>query len=150
MSFHHIGITASDPIALEQFYTRYFGFRRARVIPIGNGQQIVFIKSDSAYIEIFGTDQLSPVPAPEKDGYAYSGIRHIAFKVESVDRMLAEMGDAAEITFGPFNFDDTIPHWRTVWVRDPAGNIVEISQGYVDEANPPALPESELQEQAAL
>ncbi len=66
-------------------------------------------------------------------------MRHIAFKVDNVDAKLAAMGDDARITLGPFSFDDFIPGWRTVWVSDPEGNIVEISQGYVDQENPPPL-----------
>ena len=49
------------------------------------------------------------------------------------------MGTDAVITLGPMSFDAFIPGWRTVWVKDPDGNIVEISQGYVDEVNPPPL-----------
>ena len=30
------------------------------------------------------------------------------------------------------DFDAFIPGWRTVWVADPDGNIVEISQGFKD------------------
>ncbi len=67
------------------------------------------------------------------------GVRHIAFQVENVDAKLAEMGDAAKITLGPLDFDGFIPGWRTVWISDPEGNIVEISQGYKDQAHPPAL-----------
>jgi glyoxylase I family protein len=139
MSFNHIGLTAKDPIALEKFYTKYFGFQRARVIPLGDDGQIVFIKLGDMYLEIFGTAEDRPTAAPENDGYSYPGIRHIAFKVDSVDDKLAEIGDDATITFGPFGFDDFIPGWRTVWVSDPAGNIVEISQGFVDEDNPSPL-----------
>ena len=56
-----------------------------------------------------------------------------------MDAKLAAMGDEAKVTFGPFGFDAFIPGWRTVWIADPDGNIVEISQGYTDEENPPAL-----------
>ncbi len=31
-NFHHISLTCDDPIAVERFYTRHFGFRRARVV----------------------------------------------------------------------------------------------------------------------
>ncbi len=31
-SLHHISLTCDDPIAVERFYTRHFGFRRARVV----------------------------------------------------------------------------------------------------------------------
>lgn len=139
MSLHHVALTAEDPIALEKFYTRYFGFQRARVLPLGDGQQIVFTKAGNMYLEIFGTGEARPQPAPENDGYGYPGVRHIAFKVDSVDDKLAEMGDDAHITLGPLDFDDFIPGWRTVWVSDPAGNIVEISQGFTDDTNPAPL-----------
>jgi len=66
-------------------------------------------------------------------------VRGLAFKVDDVDAKLAEMGDAAVITLGPFSFDAFIPGWRTVWLSDPEGNIVEVSQGFVDEENPPVL-----------
>jgi glyoxylase I family protein len=59
--------------------------------------------------------------------------------VDNVDAKLAEMGNDAKITLGPLSFDDVIQGWRTAWVADPEGNIVEISQGYVDQENPPQL-----------
>ena len=45
MAVHHMGLVCRDPVATERFYTRYFGFRRARVVPLGDGEQIVFLKS---------------------------------------------------------------------------------------------------------
>jgi glyoxylase I family protein len=139
MIFSHIALNCKDPIAVEKFYTKHFGFQRTRVIPLGEGNQIVFTKSGSMYLEIFSAQGDNPAPAPANDGHGFPGIRHIAFQVENVDAKLAEMGDDARITLGPLSFDDFIPGWRTVWVSDPEGNIVEISQGYQDEANPPAL-----------
>jgi glyoxylase I family protein len=38
------------------------------------------------------------------------------------------------------DFDAFIPGWRTVWVADPDGRIIEISQGYRDQDNPPPMP----------
>ncbi|MBE2271758.1 MAG: VOC family protein, partial [Anaerolinea sp.] len=68
-----------------------------------------------------------------------AGVRHLAFKVDSIDAKLAEMGSDAQVTLGPLDFSDFIPGWRTVWVADPEGNIVEISEGFRDQENPPAL-----------
>jgi glyoxylase I family protein len=61
-------------------------------------------------------------------------VRHLAFQVASVDDALAALGGAADITLGPLDFEAFIPGWRTVWVRDPDGNIIEISQGFTDQA----------------
>jgi glyoxylase I family protein len=51
------------------------------------------------------------------------------------------MGTDVKITPGPFNFDEIIPGWRTVWIADPDGRIIEISQGYKDQENPLKLEE---------
>jgi glyoxylase I family protein len=136
--FAHVGLTCRDPIKIEKFYTRYFGFRRARVVPLGD-TQIVFLKSGEMYMELFQATEKSPLPAAEKDGPAWPGVRHLAFQVKNVDVKLAELGAEARITLGPFNFHDFIPGWRTAWIADPEGNIVEITQGFADQENPPPL-----------
>jgi glyoxylase I family protein len=138
LSFAHVSINCRDPIASEAFYTQYFGFQRARVVPLGD-RQIVFLKLGEAYLELFQAEGESPTSLPVKDGQTYPGIRHIAFRVDNVDAKLAKMGEAARITLGPLSFDDFIPGWRSVWIADPDGNIIEISQGYVDQDRPPAL-----------
>lgn len=139
MKFSHIAIACDEPLIVEQFYTKYFGFKRARVVPLGDGKQIVFVKSGNVYLEIFQATEKAPVPPAQKDGPMYPGWRHIAFQVDDVDSKLAEIGKAATVTLGPLSFDSFIPGWRTAWISDPAGNIVEISQGYIDQINPPAL-----------
>jgi len=139
--FSQVALTCKDPIATEKFYTKHFSFKRARVAKLPDGDQIVFIKmGDSAfYFELFKAKEELPVSSPINDGPQYPSVRHLAFKVDNVDTKLAEIGDDAKITLGPLNFDDYIPGWRTAWIADPDGNIVEISQGYVDEDNPPPL-----------
>ncbi len=129
--FHHMAIACKDPLAVEAFYVKHFGFRRTRAIPLGE-KQIVFIRSGDVYLEIFQAKGEAPVPPAGGDGPQFPGWRHIAFKVDDVDAKLAAMGDEAQITLGPLSFDDFIPGWRTAWIADLEGNIVEISQGYVD------------------
>jgi glyoxylase I family protein len=138
LEFHHMGLVCHDMAATERFYTKHFGFTRARVVPLGEGDQIVFLKSGPLYLELFKATQPNPAPAAAGPGPEYPGWRHLAFKVDDVDAKLAEMGADAKITAGPMGFDAFIPGWRTVWVADPDGNIVEISQGFVDETDPPA------------
>jgi glyoxylase I family protein len=132
MAFHHVAISCKDPVATERYYTQHFGFRRARVIPLGDDQQIVFLKNGGAYLELFKADGASGVPAATQDGPHYPAWRHIAFIVDDVDAKVTAMGRDAQVTLGPLGFDSFIPGWRTVWLSDPDGNIVEISQGYTD------------------
>lgn len=148
MVFSHIALNCADPIATERYYTRHFGFRRARVIPLGNDDQIVFLKLDGTYLELFKasgdapgakSDEDGPGAEPEGDGPATRGVRHLAFQVPSVDDHLGAMGDDAVVSLGPLAFDDFIPGWRTVWLSDPDGAIVEVSQGYMDQDDPPPM-----------
>jgi len=135
--FHHMGVVCADMAATERFYSTHFGFRRARVIPLGGGDEIIFLKSGAVYLELFRAKEANPAPAATGTGPEYPGWRHLAFKVDDVDATLAAMGADARITAGPMGFDAFITGWKSAWVADPDGNIVEISQGYVDEENPP-------------
>jgi glyoxylase I family protein len=132
-----MGVVCADMAATERFYTTHFGFRRARVIPLGGGDEIIFLKSGAVYLELFRAKETNPAPAATGTGPEYPGWRHLAFKVDDVDATLAAMGADARITAGPMGFDAFIAGWKSAWVADPDGNIVEISQGYVDEENPP-------------
>jgi glyoxylase I family protein len=141
LRFSHIALNCRDPIATEKFYTRHFGFRRARVIPLGD-DQIVFLKLGETYLELFRSRGESPSPAPDKDGYTFPGTRHLAFQVDGVDAKISQMGAEAKVTLGPLSFNDFIPGWRTVWISDPDGRIIEISQGFTDQPAPPPLREA--------
>ena len=132
--FSHMAVGCKDPSATEAFYTKHFGFRRARVI--GDGRdQVVFLGSrwSPIYLELFSSKGDDSIPSPTGAGPEKPGYRHLAFQVDDVDAKLAEMGPDAHITLGPLDFDSVIPGWRTVWLADPDGRVVEISQGFVDQ-----------------
>ena len=135
---HHMAITCKDMAATEQFYTKHFGFKRTRLVPLGE-TEIVFIGLDGVYLELFQAQSDESLPPFENDGPQYPTWRHLAFDVDDVDTKLAEMGDDADVALGPLSFDDFIPGWRAVWIKDPDGNVVEISQGYVDQEDPPPI-----------
>lgn len=136
LHFSHIALACKDPLATERFYNKHFGFRRARVIPLGQ-EQIVFLKRASVYLELFQARGEAPLPPVGGAGPEYPGFRHLAFQVEDVDAHLATMGSEARILLGPISFDDFIRGWRSAWIADPDGNSVEISQGFIDQEQPP-------------
>jgi glyoxylase I family protein len=135
---HHIGLSCNDPIAIEEFYTKHFGFTRGRVYAPGP-DQVVMIQAGGVYLELFKSTEPLPVPKVQGAGQDYSGFRHFAFLVDDLDAKLAEMGDEAVITLGPTDMSVFIPGMRVAWIADPEGNIIELNDGYVDEPNPPKL-----------
>lgn len=131
MKFSHIALNCTDVEKTIDFYSKHFKFSVGRRLPIGSQKEIIFLKRDDVHLELFPVD--GPVGMAEKDGPNSAGtLRHIAFQVDSVDATLQEMGADAILALGPLDFETFIPGWRTAWIRDPNGHIVEISQGYVD------------------
>ncbi|MEV7977102.1 VOC family protein [Streptomyces sp. NPDC086519] len=129
----HVGLNCRDQKATEDFYTRHFGFRRARVVE-ADGVRVVFLRNGPVYLELFATDA-EPLVTADKDGPAGPGTaRHLAFQVDDVDAFLAAARGELEPTLGPLTFDEFIPGWKTVWVSDPDGIVVEVSQGYTDQS----------------
>jgi glyoxylase I family protein len=131
--FSHVALSCIEPEETERYYRENFGFRRTRVIGEG-ADAVVFIKSDFSpvYLELFRSKGEQPGPRPEGPGPEYPGFRHLAFQVDDLAAKLAEIGADAQLTLGPLDFGSVIPGWKTAWVRDPDGRIVEISQGYRD------------------
>ncbi|MGH8902317.1 MAG: VOC family protein [Egibacteraceae bacterium] len=138
-AFFHAAITCNDPLNVERWYRKHFGFERARVYAVD--PPIVMIKANGTYLEIFQATQAAPVAEPEGSGYEWPSWRHLAFHVDDLDAKLAEMGDEAVVKLGPIDFGQFVPGMRAAWIADPEGNIVELNQGYRDEDDPPPLPD---------
>ncbi len=141
IQIHHISLTCRDPLAVERFYTRHFGFVRGRVVDLGQGNQIVFLRGPGIRLELFQATADPPVQPPENDGYPWPGVRNISFEVEDIDAQVRAMGADANVAFGPLDFSSFIPGWRSVWLRDPEGYLVQLTQGYVDQESPPPPPQ---------
>ncbi|WP_157315348.1 VOC family protein [Chitinibacter sp. GC72] len=136
--FSHIALNCKDPIAQEEFYTRHFGFERARVYDPGS-HEVVMIRLGDCYIELFAARKERQLAPPEKDGYDSVGMRHFCFEVDDLDALLAAMGDEAVITLGPLDMGQYIENMKVTWIKDPEGNIIELNQGYRDQITPPAF-----------
>jgi len=133
LRIHHISLTCRDPGATERFYTKHFGFERARVVLLGGSDQIVFLRGPGIHLELFAATQDNPLKAPRNDGYPWPGVRNFSFQVDDVDAKLVAMGTDAQVAFGPLSFDAFIPGWCSVWLSDPDGNLVQLTQGYTDQ-----------------
>jgi glyoxylase I family protein len=132
LTWSHVALNCRDQTVTEAFYRRWLGFERVREVPLGE-QRILFLRNGPVLLELFGADGdalfTSAADGPPNPGV----IRHLAFQTDDVDAFLAELGDEAPVSLGPLDFHDFIPGWRTVWLLDPDGVIVEVSQGYRDQ-----------------
>jgi glyoxylase I family protein len=128
----HVGLNCRDQRETERFYSDVFGFQRSRVVTAG-GADVVFLRQGDVHLELFDAGSEKP-ESFEADGPQHPGmVRHLAFQVDDLDGFLARVPGELDVSLGPLAFDEFIPGWRTVWVKDPDGVIVEISQGYTDQ-----------------
>lgn len=133
LRWSHVGLNCRDQKATEDFYTRHFGFARARVVE-ADGVRVVFLRNGPVHLELFATDA-DALFTTAKDGPDNPGTaRHLAFQVDDVDAFLAAADGELEQLLGPLAFDEFIPGWKTVWVSDPDGIVLEVSQGYTDQS----------------
>jgi glyoxylase I family protein len=129
LRWSHAALNCRDIDATAEFYCRWFGFTRAATFPVGDSK-IVFLRKGEAYLELFqAADGSAGGDGPTSAGT----LRHIALQTDDIDQVLAEMGPQAQVSLGPLCFDEFVPGWRSVWMKDPDGTVVEVSQGYKDQ-----------------
>lgn len=129
MRWSHAALNCADIDTTADFYCTWFGFTRAATFPVGDSK-ILFLRKDDTYLELFQASD----GTPGGDGPTAAGtVRHIALQTDDLDQVLATMGAQARISLGPLCFDAFIPGWRSAWMTDPDGTVVEISQGFKDQ-----------------
>jgi glyoxylase I family protein len=134
MKWSHVGLNCRDIDATARFYRTAFGFSVVRTVPLGD-DRIVFLRNADAWLELFSSAG-STAPGTEDGPKQAGAVRHLAFQTDDVDGFLAGLDEQVPVTFGPLDFDAFIPGWRSVWLADPDGVVVEVSQGYRDETDP--------------
>ena len=135
VTFAHVGIACTDPLATEVWYVKHLGFRRVRRVEI-EGKTLLFLASaDGGFrLELFQATARHPFPPPGGDGPQWPALKHLAFAVPDLDAFLRKLGPAAVVTQGPVDLNRYLEGWKAVWLADPDGHIVEVSQGYRDES----------------
>lgn len=122
---HHIAIIGTDYIKTKKFYVDKLGFE---VISEHNRPEkndiIINVKQGNLVLEIFIKENapLRPkMPNPE-----YSGLRHLAFKVEDVEAVLRKF-DELDIPHEELRYDD-FDNKKMAFFFDPDGLPLEIHE----------------------
>lgn len=122
---HHIAIIGTEYIKTKEFYVDKLGFE---VISEHNRPEkndiIINVKQGNLVLEIFIKKDapLRPkIPSPE-----YSGLRHLAFKVDDVEAVLKKF-DELDIPHEELRYDD-FDNKKMAFFFDPDGLPLEIHE----------------------
>jgi glyoxylase I family protein len=86
----------------------------------------------SVRLELFPTDPANTMN--QKGGEQAIGFRHLAFDVPKLEPAIESLRTDG-VNFDPvIDLGQVIPGFRIVFFRDPEGNIIELMEGYRDEA----------------
>ena len=121
-TIHHVAVICSDKDAALRFYHELLGFPvvRENYRPERDDWKID-LQMGSCELELFIMKDRPPRPSPE----AY-GLRHLAFRVESVDQVVAELEEMG-IPCEPVR-TDTFTGEKMTFFHDPDGLPIEIHE----------------------
>ena len=121
-TIHHVAVICSDKAAALRFYHELLGFQivRENYRPERDDWKID-LQMGSCELELFIMKDHPPRPSPE----AY-GLRHLAFRVESVDRVVAEL-EEKRIPCEPVR-TETVTGEKMTFFHDPDGLPIEIHE----------------------
>lgn len=122
-NLHHVAIIVSDYEKSKDFYVNKLGFKilRENYRP-GRDDWKLDLKFGEAELEIFGMKNApTRVSRPEA-----CGLRHLAFKVESVEKTIAELSTIG-ISTEPIRLDDYTGKKMTFFF-DPDGLPLELHE----------------------
>lgn len=124
-NMHHIAIIVSDYEKSKEFYVEKLGFPivRENYRP-ERGDWKLDLKFGDSELEIF-----SRPTAPERPGWPGQearGLRHLAFRVDNIERVVAEL-EAKGIPCEPIRRDE-FTHEKMTFFKDPDGLPLELHE----------------------
>jgi len=128
LKYHHAGVSVPDLESSIGWYETMLGFeveeRNSHPHPRA---KVVFLRRGDLRIELFEVEGASPLPEdrriPDKDLCTH-GNKHVAFAVKNVRAVVEELKRrGADIVFVL-----DIAHVTVAFIRDNAGNLIELFQ----------------------
>ncbi|WP_299476064.1 VOC family protein [uncultured Roseibium sp.] len=134
----HIMIGTGNYDATLAWWTEKLGFEVEMewTVPEFSGLQLAYLTKNGFRLEIVGNParfQERPAPMAIDQHLADSGFSHLAFKVEDVDAVMAELSEKGVPTFLPATSFADVGR-RVAFVQDNQGNVIEFAADLPREA----------------
>ncbi|MEI6211004.1 MAG: VOC family protein [bacterium] len=126
----HIAFNCRDLRAQERFYSKHFGFRRARVFNAGRADEFLMLRLGSICLELF---QATGASATTQGAEQPVGFKHLAFAVDDLDAAVRAIQADGIATDEIIDCSSIVNGLRICFFNDPDGNRVELMQGFQDQ-----------------
>jgi glyoxylase I family protein len=126
----HIGFNCRNKAVQERFYTKHFGFGRARVFEAGRPNEFVMLRLGDTCMELFPAAGAGP---KDSGGEQKVGFKHFCLQVTDIAAKAAEV-QADGVKTGPvIDCGHQVPGLKVCFFSDPEGNVVELMEGWQDD-----------------
>jgi glyoxylase I family protein len=130
-TINHVAMNCRDLAAQEAFYTKHFGFTRARTFHRGEPGEFFLLKLGSLRLELFPAERSQT--EGQKGGEQTVGYKHLAFDVPKLEPVIEALKADGIDTDPIIDVGHIVSGFRIVFFRDPEGNILELMEGYQDD-----------------
>lgn len=151
---HHVAISTPDLDRLAAFYCDELGFERifdaawepgnvaadAVTGLEGSAARTAMLRGGNLYLELFEFRAPAPQAAPERRPVCDHGITHLCLLVDDVDAACKHI--VLDFQSAPQDLGGGV---RTVYGRDPDGNVVELKELAGGDGHPVSLRRLQLQ-----
>lgn len=129
----HIAMNCKEIQRQEAFYSKHFGFKRARVFGRDTPKPWIILRLGETCLELFS----APDNALDKQGGEQPiGFKHLAFEVPDLEQAVADLKADGIATGDIIDCNQMAAGLRVCFFNDPEGNILELMEGYTDEEHP--------------
>ncbi|HMP76290.1 MAG TPA: VOC family protein [Kiritimatiellia bacterium] len=130
-SVHHIAFNCRDRAAQEAFYTRHFGFQRARVFNADTPDEFVMLRLGATCLELF---QAKPDAAAHRGSEQAVGFKHLPFEVPDIEAAVRGLTADGIHVDKIIDCGALLPGLKVCFFNDPEGNRLELMQGWRDQS----------------
>ncbi len=125
MKIHHVAITVNNLKESQKFYQDFFGFKIAKKFERKDMKaKAIFLELKGFYIELWHFTDMQKNSDDLKD-IKIRGIRHIAFEVENLDKIISNFkARGVEVTSPKLGASG---HYYS-FITDPNGIVLELYQ----------------------
>lgn len=141
LGVNHVALSVPDMDRALQFYCDLLGFKKLsesgwaagteaadRILAVkGSSARVCHIGVDNLLVELFQFGDCDPALQDPRRPVIDHGITHLCLAVTELDEEYARLS-AAGMKFHSPPTDVGIPGVRTVYGRDPFGNVVELEE----------------------
>ena len=85
--FQHMAFKCKNLKKTEVFYTKHFGFKRARVFNAGKADEFLLLRLGKVCIELFPTKDTQDL----KQSAQPLGFQHMAFEVDNIEEAVTKL-----------------------------------------------------------